>query len=292
MEPDGSCFDAPLPSTSAKRHISVDGDDPDRDYKKLCRQPLEWSYRDRTTTASSCIHPSGSVQDGILHYESLNALQQGTLDILSPRLLKPQDGFNALPRPDMCRAVPVSGTTLVNSRRVFPFQSGGLETDSPNFEIHSGMIIGETRRENGDPVGMSPLLIVNQAGFGSNSAQSGHSISTFDSHIEPVLNNAGQQEVVPTVELDSLPVKKEYVRDFSDLTAPLDGYARTDFLLSSDPEKPMKSQITEEDEIPKKALFSTTKSEQSQSASAIALESVSQAVNNGGMHSSNLTHVH
>ena len=288
MEPDGLRFDAPLLSTSAKRHISVDGDDPDRDYKKLCRQPLEWPYSNGTTTASSCIHPSGSAQDGILHYGSLNT----TLDIFSPGLLKPQDNFNALLQPDSCGAVPVGGTALVNSHWVVPFQSDELETYSPDLEIHSGMIIEETQRGNGNPIGVSPLLIVNQAEFGSNSAQFDHSIGTYDSHIEPVLNNTAQQEVVPAVKPISLPVKKEYVRDVSDLTAPVDNYARTDFRLSADSETPMKSQIMEGDEIPQKAPFSTTISGQGQSASAIALESVSQAVNNDGMHSGNLSHVH
>ena len=292
MEPDSSRFDAPLLSTSAKRHISVDGDDPDRDYKRLCRQSLEWPYSNGTATASSCIHPSGSAQDGILHYGSLNTLQQGTLDIFSPGLLKPQDSFNVLLRPDLCGAVPVGGTALVNSHWVVPFQSGELETDSPDFEIHSGMIMEETRRENGNPIGVSPLLIVSQAGFGSNSAQFDHSIGTYDSHIEPVLNNTGQQEVVPAMESISLLVNKEHVRDVSDLTAPVDNYARTDFRLSVDSETPMKSQIMEGDEIPQKAPFSTAISGQGQSASAIALESVSQAVNNGGMHSGNLSHVH
>lgn len=280
MELNGWGIDTPLLSIDDKRHVSVDGDGPDRDSKKLCTQPLESSYGNGTTVASSHLPPPWVTQNGTLHYGSLNELQQSTIDIYSPHLSKPQDDPGEMLWPDMLQTIPISDPVLMDSHQIVPFQSGELDRSSLNFGSGSGIFIG-SQSENGTPTDVSPLPSVDWADLGISSLHSGYSSGTFDSYIGHGLNNVSQREDEPPAGL-FLPPIKECVHDLINSTTLVN-----EFQLSLDV-APVKSQIAEGDGIVQVAPISITNLEQSQSSSAIALESVSLAVKNDGISSGKL----
>jgi hypothetical protein len=255
------------------------------DFKKPCIQSPESSYGNGTTTPSSHLLPSWDAQDGNVHHGSMNELQQSTCDIYSSHLLNPQGDFGEILWPDTLQAIPVGDPAFIDSHQVGSFQNGELDMFSLNFGFDSGKFTQGSGSSNGYPMDASPLPIDSDAEFGIGNLHFSYSNCNFDSHIGHVLNDVSQREDRPAVEPLPPSIKKEYVHDLSNSTTVVDDRARLEFQLCSD----YVSQTTEErNGIFKMASMSTTKLEQSQSSSDIALESVNSAVSNDEIRSGNL----
>ncbi|KAF2191078.1 hypothetical protein K469DRAFT_746516 [Zopfia rhizophila CBS 207.26] len=223
MEPENLYFDPLLLSSNVKRHVPIDGDDPEPGSKRFCAQPREWYYGDGMATASSHLLPSGGTQDDILYQGPMETLQQGSLDPFS----MPQDEPGFMLPPDPFATCSIGGSLAINSCQGVHTQTSGPDADPFEFGFRDEMFVEGSRTQYGTLIGVN------------------FSAGPFDYHnIEPD-SHVSQQEAQPSIEPFPPLVKQEYVYANSDSRIPADDYTKPDFQTSLDSWTPVTSQITE-----------------------------------------------